>query len=193
MDIQKIIKERRALYTQQFSGKAVPESVIKNMLELANWAPTHKHTEPWRFKVYEGEALNRTLDQIAELYVKQTDGAHFNPAKVNQWQNRKKQVSHLIAIVMKRHEHSGIPEMEEIASVAMAVQNMWLYLSTVPNTGGYWSTPAMVFSPEFAQYLKLEGDEQCLGIFLVGHIKEDASIPDGKRGHWEEKVDWYKI
>ncbi|MGB0850345.1 MAG: nitroreductase family protein, partial [Bacteroidia bacterium] len=44
MNVEEAIKSRRAVYPKQFSGEKVPEEVIEKMLELANWAPTHKNT-----------------------------------------------------------------------------------------------------------------------------------------------------
>ena len=32
-------------------------SVLEQMLEAANWAPTHGRTEPWRFVVLGADAL----------------------------------------------------------------------------------------------------------------------------------------
>ncbi len=54
--LQKAVKNRRTIYPKMFNGQQVPENVIDKMLELANWAPNHKNTEPWRFKVYAGNA-----------------------------------------------------------------------------------------------------------------------------------------
>jgi nitroreductase len=162
------------------------------MLQLANWAPTHKHSEPWRFHIFEGEALAKLIDQLKDIYVRETPTDKFEHIKIDKWESRKRQVSHIMVIVLKRHEHLDLPEFEEIASVAMAVQNMWIYASTQEGVGGYWSTPEMVFSQSFHQYLDLEQDERCLGLFMLGKIKGDAIEAAAKRAPWEEKVTWHK-
>ena len=36
--------------------------LLRAMLEAANWAPTHGITEPWRFVVLQGEAIDRLGD-----------------------------------------------------------------------------------------------------------------------------------
>ena len=38
------------------------------MLENANWAPTHRLTEPWRFVVFKGEGLKTLAKFQSELY-----------------------------------------------------------------------------------------------------------------------------
>ena len=44
------------------------EQDIEQILENANWAPNHKKTEPWRFKVFRGAALERLSDYLGEWY-----------------------------------------------------------------------------------------------------------------------------
>ena len=62
-----IIANRRSIYPIQFSGKGLTDSQLHELFEAANWAPTHGYTEPWRFVVYKGEALNR-LGQFLATY-----------------------------------------------------------------------------------------------------------------------------
>ena len=187
MKLQKAIENRRAIYPKQMSGDAIPVDIIDKMLELANWAPTHKRTEPWRFKVYAGKSVNTLIDKCKELYIKQTPADKFNAFKLEKLEKRKHQVSHILAICMQRNE-AELPEFEEIAAVSMAVQNMWLYLASTQKYGGYWSTPSYVLSTEFANFLDLDEKEKCLGLFLVGTIAEPLKVPAGQRGDWRDKV-----
>ena len=189
MSLEQIIKGRRSIFPKQMSGESVPQSVIDKMLELANWAPTHRNTEPWRFKVYSGESMNALLDLCKDCYVKTTPSEKFKSIKLEKIDERKEQVSHIVAICMNRNENNSlVPEWEEIAATAMAVQNMWLALSETNKYGGYWSSPAYAMGDDFRKFLKLERDERCLGLFYVGAIAEDAVRGEGRRGKWKEKV-----
>ena len=40
----------------QYNDSPIKEEELKKILEVANWAPTHKKTEPWRFKVFQNKA-----------------------------------------------------------------------------------------------------------------------------------------
>ena len=51
-----IIKARRAVFPTQYNSEKITEAEIRFILEAANRAPTHKRTEPWRFKVFYSEA-----------------------------------------------------------------------------------------------------------------------------------------
>ena len=188
-----IIKSRRAVYPMQMNGESVPTSVIHEMLELANWAPTHRNTEPWRFKVYEQNAKDSLLDLCKECYVKTTPAEKFKSVKLDKIEKRKNQVSHIVAICMRRNEESAVvPEWEEVAATAMAAQNMWLALSESGKYGGYWSSSAYAMGDGFRNFLKLSDDERCLGLFYVGTIADTAVLTNGRRGDWREKVSFEK-
>ena len=186
MELEKLITGRRSIFPKQMSGDTVPSEVIDKMLELANWAPTHRNTEPWRFKVYSGAAMHELLNLCKECYVKGTSAEKFNSIKLEKIDERKSQVSHIVAICMKRNQ--AVPEWEEIAATAMAVQNIWLYLANTKLFGGYWSSPKYAMGGDFRKFLKLDESERCLGLFYIGAIAEGVSVSDGRRGDWKGKV-----
>ena len=160
------------------------------MFELANWAPTHLKTEPWRFKVFSDSALASLLDECKNQYVKNVSPRRFNSSKLQKLDSNKNSVSHIITISVKRSKL--LPEFEEIAATAMAVQNMWLYLSSSKKYGGYWSTPQYLMNNDFRKYLSLDDDELFLGLFYVGELEENIVLPTGKRGDWQKKVEFIR-
>ncbi len=192
MALEEVIKGRRAIFPKQMSGEEVPAEIINKMLELANWAPTHRNTEPWRFKVYSGKAKDSLLDLCKECYVKDTPADNYNSVKLEKIEESKNQVSHIVAICMKRDDSvNPLPEFEEIAATAMAVQNMWLYLEETGKYGGYWSTPSYALGDSFREFLELPNEERCLGIFYLGEITSDTDVAEGRRGNWKEKVEFF--
>jgi hypothetical protein len=46
-----LIAGRRAIFPKDMNGEAVSRGEIEALLTAANWAPTHKKTQPWRFVV----------------------------------------------------------------------------------------------------------------------------------------------
>ena len=62
MDVDTAIRERRTIGV--FSDRPVARDVIEQLIEAARWAPTHKHTEPWRFHVVSGRAREEMCDAI---------------------------------------------------------------------------------------------------------------------------------
>lgn len=57
--LAQLIKSRRSIYPKHMTGDRVSTPHINAMLEAANWAPTHGHTEPWRFVVL-GRSVRRS-------------------------------------------------------------------------------------------------------------------------------------
>jgi nitroreductase len=183
--INEHIRSRRSVFVDQFdSSKKIPDSVIKEILVNANHAPTHKLTEPWRFVVFSGDGLKALAEKQAAIY-KENARTKFKQNKYEKLQSTPLQCSHVAAIYLKRNK--DVPEMEEIAAVACAVEN--IYLSLAPyGIGGYWSTGGITYMDAAKDWLQLESDDVLMGFFYFGYIK----VPSVQRvpGDIREKIKW---
>jgi len=191
-EINKIIRGRRSMFIAQFKeNDPVEDAIISEILENANWAPTHKLTEPWNFTVFTGEGLKKFADFQAELYKKRAtkDGA-FVEATYEKFKENPLKASHIIAIKLKRDLKANLPVMEEIAAVAMAVQNMYL-TAAAHGLAAYWGTGGPTFWPEAKQWFGLGEEDMLMGFFYVAKPTSDK-WPVGKRRPVEEKVVWVK-
>jgi nitroreductase len=184
--IDKIISERRAIFPVQFSKGEMSREEIQKLLEAANWAPTHKRTEPWRFKVFHSLESRQNLSNfLSEIYKK--TAVHFSEVKQRKMAEKPLLSACVIAICMQRDPHQSLPEWEEIAATAMAVQNLWLQ-ATEMRLGGYWSSPGLI--EHLGEHIQLEAGERCIGFFYLG--KYDEPWPEGKRNSLiKEKTVWY--
>jgi len=186
MNINEIIKNRRATPPRFLAKEEIEKEIILQLLENANWAPNHKNTEPWRFKIYIGEAKQKLADEIFSLLSEKIkEGAAINPQKVEKLKANLERVPVVILIILQRDMAQRIPEWEEIAAVSMAVQNMWL-TATDFGLGAFFATPQ--FLPMLNDILKIQTGQKALGLFYVGHVAMDYPSPG--RGPVEEKVEW---
>ena len=189
-EISEIIRKRRSIYPSSYSDRKIDDSLINEMLENANWAPTHKLTEPWRFVVFTGEGLKALAEKQSALYKEVTEAnGTFNEVKYEKLATKPMQASHVIAILMKRDEKESIPVEEEIASVAAAVQNMYLTAAAY-GIGCYWGSGGITWFEEAKPLFSLEPQDKLLGFFYLGY--PDSSWPEGKRNPIEEKVQWIR-
>ena len=65
------------IMVDQMNGTLIPDEQVQQLLELANWAPTHAFTEPWRFTVYAGEGKKTFCRAHAEMYRANTPADKF--------------------------------------------------------------------------------------------------------------------
>ncbi len=190
-EINRLIQTRRSIFPAQYSGEKVPDDIIKQMLENANWAPNHKHTEPWQFVIFTGEGLKTLGNFQAEMYKTRAEAnGNFSEETFVKMKEKPLMASHIIAICMKRNEKALIPETEEIEAVACAVQNMYL-TATAYGIGCYWGSGGVTYWEEAKASFGLEPMDKLLGFLYVGMPKE-GFWPEGKRGDILEKVSWVR-
>lgn len=183
----KLIRDRRSTFPDQFeAGKKVDDSIIKEILVNATWAPNHGKQEPWHFTVFTGDGLKKLADFQSELY-KDLSGDNFKEITYNKLKANPLKASHIIALGMKRTLTKKIPEVEDIAAVACAVQNMYLSV-TAYGLGGYWTTGGITYKEEARSFFGLGEQDKLLGFFYIGYV----AIPStgATRLPIEEKVDW---
>jgi len=186
--LNEVIANRRSTFQQQYNGEQVNDSIVHQILENANWAPTHKLTEPWRFVVFTGKGLEKLARFQGEIYKKVTQAN--NSYKEDRYQNlitKPMQSSHIIAVGMKRDQKRSVPEIEEVGAVFCAIQNMYL-TATAYGVGAYLSTGGITYFEEAKEFFGLEPDDKLIGFFHLGMPKIDH--PKSNRKPVEAKVEW---
>jgi nitroreductase len=188
-EINHLMRNRRSVFPDQFeAGKSIPDEIVREILENARWAPNHGHTEPWRFVVFSGEGLQTLANFQSQLY-KESAGEKFKEASYKKLQRNPLLASHVIALCMKRDPNKKHPEIEEIAAVACAVENIYLSVAAY-GLGGYWTTGGVTYNEKAKSFFGLAEDDKLLGFFYLGHIAVPS--PAGKRKPLEEKVVWVR-
>lgn len=189
--ISEVIKQRRTVKPSKMNGKIIPDEQVKQLLELADWAPTHKHTEPWRFIVYPGAKAREFVSSHAELYRRSTPEDKFNNDKYEKILANGNNISHIILCIMKRDEQHRVPVIEEISASAAAMQNILLAAASF-DIASFWSTGGMTHTDEMKEFLGLNMDDNVMGLIYLGYTD---STYEGKRTiPLEQKVTWkYKL
>lgn len=180
-EVSNILKSRRSIYPRDFTGELISKETILEILENANHAPTHKITQPWIFKIFCKNSKTELLNKILKI------NPNFSDLKKLKLTDNFNNSSHIICICMKKNKDI-LPEWEEVAATAMAVQNIWI--SCVGSKiGGYWSTPK--FIENLNNFLLLNVDERCLGLFYLGSLdfKNEKNYV-GK--NLNKKVEWFR-
>ncbi len=186
-DIDQVIKKRRSVFPAMYSGQRIDDSVINEILENANWAPNHRKTEPWRFKVFADEGLLRLGEFLAEKYKETTPPEKFKEMKYKKTRKKLVNSSHVIALCIQKDPSGLVPEWEELAALSCAVQNMYLSC-TARGLGCYWSSPkTMIGKPTI---LDLPEGQQCYGLMYIGIPIEGLELK-AERGDILAKTKWF--
>jgi nitroreductase len=183
-----LIKTRRTIKPNLFNGKQISDEQIQNLLQLADWAPTHAHTEPWRFKIFAGEKVQQFCREHAALYRQHADPEKFLQATFEKLLHMGDHTSHILIAIMHRGDNPKIPALEEIAATSCSVQNLLLG-ATALGIASYWGSGGMAYQPPMKTYLNLREEDLVLGILYLGYT--DKPVPEGKRKiPIGEKVEW---
>jgi nitroreductase len=165
-----------------------PELVI-SMLEDAAWAPTHGLTEPWRFRVFAGEARRTLAAELQRLYREITPAAEVREDKLEKLGASPLLASVSIVAWMHRDATAKIPEIEEIAAASAAIQNL-LLAATAHGVASFWSSPPLIYHGRFNEWLGIPAGDRALGIIYLGWPKPGAPAPASTRKGIADRVSW---
>lgn len=190
-DIIKTIFNRRTIKPEDCTRENIENKLITQILETANWAPTHGYTEPWRFVVFSGEGKLKFAKEHAEMYKNYTSPESFKQVKYQKLLDRAEKTSHILAIVCKKGNNPKIPFWEEIAATACAVQNMQLTASSL-GLAAYWNSGGMTAHPAMKKYLGFEEQDMVMGFLYLGIPVSDKEFKGRRISSIEEKVKWVR-
>jgi len=182
--LSEVIKNRRSIFPESYTQEEIPTNIIEQILESANYAPTHKLTQPWRFTVIRKDAKAKLGAELGRIYKAIIPAEKFLQKKYDSFAQKTSQANLIIAINIQFHEDK-VPNWEEIAATSCAVQNMALTAEAL-NVGAYWSSPPLI--EHLGDFLGLAENEKCYGLFYMGYHKEPKR--EASRTPMSEKVKW---
>ncbi|MCS3871149.1 nitroreductase [Chryseobacterium ginsenosidimutans] len=163
--LKEIIEQRRSIFPKDYTEAEISQEILDEILNSATFAPNHKRTKPWRFKIFRGEEKAKLALEMQEIYRSTQAPEVFLEKKYNDIGFKINKADAIVSIIVN---FSGmVPEWEEIAAVSMAVQNMYL-TCTANEVGCYWSSPKIV--DHLKDSLTIEENQKCLGLFYMGKV-----------------------
>jgi nitroreductase len=169
------------------TARAVSRDLLLEILADAHRAPTHGLTQPWRFQVFTGPSRERLAEALPELYDRTTPEAARQADKRAKLGSAPRLAPVAIAVAARVEPQGKIPEIEEIAATACAVQNLMLS-AHAHGIGSFWSTPPVVMSAEFASWLGLDATHRALGLVYLGYAQAGMAPAETPRHPLENHV-----
>ena len=154
-------------------------ATIARVLESANRAPNHKLTQPWRFFVLRGDARREYASALASDTI--ADQRTREPAATPEWEQhcRENTAANLlrapvvIAVGCVPAQLPGLPDWEELAATAAAVENLLLAAHAL-GLGAAWKSRSCPL-PGAVGWLGMPPHGQLIGHVLLGYA--DPSVP----------------
>jgi nitroreductase len=171
MEVFEAIAGRRTV--KAFTGPALTPKELEPLFDAARWAPNHKLTEPWRFRVL-GEASRSAL-KIAAAGVAAAHAPEGADAELIGAVAAKKidRAPTLVAVSCVRNA-DPVLEAEDLAATAVA---SYIVLLTAHANGfaGYWRTPEVLRDNSGTAALGIGHEEDVLGLLYLG--RPDGVLP----------------
>lgn len=201
------VRARRSVLPRSYIARSVPRATMERMLEAAMWAPYHGSVPPWRFVVLARQAMVEMQRMTLAFYdqhwrdVGWANGNRGSEEQYLKWRAMTEEeidgrwgpVSYMVAIVMRRQAGSKrMPEWEEAAATACAVQNMHLQACAQPGLACYWSSwhEAARASDEMREFLGMGAEDKCLGFFMVAACEPSLKDSRTRRPEAHLSVEW---
>jgi len=158
-----VLQGRRT--TELFLQTPVPETLLKEAIEVATWAPNHHVTEPWRFYLLGKETVRASLDLVRAI-VSAKKGAKAGEFKAKSWSEKPGWL-----VVSCRKSDNELTQQEDYAACCAAVQNLMLYFWKA-GVGCKWTTGEITRDARFFEIVGMTPDaEFVVGLIWYGYPK----------------------
>lgn len=189
--IYRVVALRRDM--RHFLPDPIDEALLERLLRAAHLAPSVGFMQPWRFIRVRDNDLRTQIHSLVESERKATARAlgeredEFMRLKVEGIRECAELL--VVALTQDREQHvfgrRTLPEMD-LASVACAIQNLWL-VARAENIGMGWVS---LFEPEsLRQLLRMPEGSRPVAILCLGYVPEFYRRPMLEETEWAERLD----
>jgi nitroreductase len=160
VEFETAVRTRRT--HKAYEAEPVDEQTLRELVELARWAPNHRLTNPWRFRVVGPKALAEL--KLAANAIEAGSGDKLDRAPT------------LVAVTSAV---SGDAQQDEEDLCATAVATYLVLLGAHDRgLGGYWRTPGVLRDAAGRRALGIGDDEHAVGLVYLGRPRQDQRVPD---------------
>jgi nitroreductase len=159
MDVVDAIRTRRT--HKAFGAEPVPAEVLRELFELARWAPNHHLTDPWRFRVL-GPAARERLKAAADQ-AKPGSGGKLDRAPT-------------LIVATAQQTGDAAQDREDVLATGVAAYIV-LLAAHARGLAGYWRTLAVLDEPAGRAAVGLPAEETPVGLLHLGDPRQEQRVP----------------
>jgi nitroreductase len=170
-EVDELIRTRRtSMLVQQ--DRPVPHDLVERLCALAQWAPNHKRTWPWRFALVEGEARYQLGDVIADCME-----AHGDPPPKVAKARTKYARTPATLVVGAAPGDSPQRTAENRDAAAAGIQNL-LLAATAAGLATYWGSCPKGANDAVADWCGFEPGSTVVALIYVGWASTSVAPPE---------------
>jgi nitroreductase len=169
-ELDDLIRRRRTSMVVD-RDRPVPAELVAELCELAQWAPNHKRTWPWRFALVTGDARARLGDAIADAMQAYGDP----PEKVAKTRTKYLRTPATL-VVGSAPGDTDLRTAENRDAVAAGIQNL-LLAATARGLATYWGSCAKGANDVVAELCDFEPGTHISALIYLGWAAGDAAPP----------------
>ena len=189
MDLKQAIEQRMSV--RNFTSQPVPEADLREMVRLANLAPSVNNSQPWKFIAITNHDLLKELatlvdNKIREAPLNESGSADAVQKRVEWFSTFFRDAPALIAVAMQSYQTvweqgvtvdhdtiNAIRNYPDIQSLGACIENL-LLAAVDMNYGGCWLSAPMVAKDEMETILQVKKPYQLAAFVAIG---KPASTP----------------
>jgi len=178
---------------RHFLPDPLDEALIERLLSAAHLAPSVGYMQPWRFIRVRDRALRAQIHTLVEA--ERVATARALEEREDEFMRLKvegiRECGELLVVALTHDRDTHVfgrrtmPEMD-LASVACAIQNLWL-AARAENIGMGWVS---LFEPEaLRRLLRMPTGSRPVAVLCLGHVPEFYSRPMLEQANWARRAD----
>lgn len=174
MDILEAIKTRRSI--RSFRTDPVPPEALREILEAATWAPSHRNAQPWELVMIGPETRQKLLpllQQFLENGVLKTDLSETRRKLIQEF-GKNFGNAPIILAALSRPADMAIDKEEYPQTVAIAVQNMML-AAWARGLGSVWLSLGVL--PQVQEVLRVKNGYSIIAVIPIGYPNMQPEKP----------------
>ncbi len=153
--------------------KAVSDRLVRRLCELAQWAPNHHRTWPWRFAALTGDARVRLGACVADD-LRANGGSE---AQVSKAEGKYCRAPLMLAVaVAHQPDDEAERRAEDRDAAAAGVQNV-LLAATAAGLASYWGSGRVLRLPAVRQLCGFGDGDSIIALIYLGHPTGHVAAP----------------
>ena len=161
----------------------VTEDVLRSLCDLAQWAPNHKRTWPWRFAAFVGDGRAR-LGAALITDMAATSGKQSSNSATDDYRDNNKRAALLtkylrtpaVLVIGSTAGANPLADVENRDAVAAGIQNVLLG-ATALGLAASWGSPPFAVAPATTQLCGFEPDVRLVTMLSLGWAAASPDVP----------------